>query len=198
MEVKIKIVNMPESRMKTQEYQDWYQKIIDSWGGADYQLTRESVVDELAGMQNNDAISSFEHGIVVPYCRLAETDDSIGSSLGYLAPGDYDETTPYESAKMYIFDDGEVFYVHEGYASSSSACYSSVYGFDKEYDASQITSKLDEKLGKKHEVGKSKVKKSLIDKRKEVLLGMIKKKIKKGDYTESVEVFKEEKEKSLK
>ena len=32
MEVKATIINMPESKMKTTSYEEWYEKILESWG----------------------------------------------------------------------------------------------------------------------------------------------------------------------
>jgi hypothetical protein len=185
MEVKATIVNMPESKMKTATYDDWYEKILESWGGTDYQLSRESLIEELKGLNVNSG-HSCENGIVIPFIRMPEIDDSdIG---GY---GETYDTTPTEKAKLYIFDDGEVCYVHEGYKSGVNACYSGVYDiFDSEFDTSKVEEELDSKMGKKLDTEKlNPISKAIVEKRRKRLIEAVKKAIERGTYEETVKGF---------
>ena len=185
MEVKATIINMPESKMKTASYDDWYEKILESWGGKDYQLSRETLIDELKRLNVNSG-HSCENGIVIPFIRMPEIDDS--DTGGY---GETYDTTPIEEAKLYIFDDGEVCYVHEGYRSGVNACYSGVYDiFDSEFDTSKVEEELDSKMGKKLDTEKlNPISKAIVEKRRKRLIEAVKKAIERGTYEETVKGF---------
>jgi hypothetical protein len=182
MEVKATIINMPESKMKTTSYEDWYERILESWGGKDYKLSRESLIEVLKGLNVNSG-NSCENGIVIPFIRTPEIDDS--DTGGY---GETYDTTPSEEAKLYIFDDGEVCYVHEGFKSGVNACYSGVYDINgSEFDTSKVEEELDSKMGKKINLDKlNPVSKKIVETRKKLLIDAIKKAVEKGAYTETV------------
>jgi len=176
---------MPESKMKTATYDDWYEKILESWGGTDYQLSRESLIEGLKGLNVNSG-HSCENGIVIPFIRMPEIDDS--DTGGY---GETYDTTPTEEAKLYIFDDGEVCYVHEGYKSGVNACYSGVYDINgSEFDTSKVEEELDSKMGKKLDVEKlNPISKAIVEKRRKRLIEAVKKAIERGTYEETVKGF---------
>lgn len=154
MELKIKNCEVPESKLQTITFDDWYEKILERFGGKDYKLSRESIASllkEVCDSEGKFNISDFENGIRIHFYREEmSTEDSR-----------YDEeydTTPSEIAELYIFDDGEVYYVHKGFYFSGLYGY---YGYmhkngvelgnkaGYEYSTSEITGELDAKLGSK-------------------------------------------------
>ena len=185
MEVKATIINMPESKMKTATYDDWYEKILKRWGGTNYKLSRESLIEDLQGL-SVDGGSNYENGIVIPFIRTPEIDDS--DTLGY---GETYDTTPSEEAKLYVFDDGEVCYVHEGFKSGVNACYSGVYDIKgSEFDTSKVEEELDSKMGKKLDVEKlNPISKAIVEKRRKRLIEAVKTAIERGTYEETAKGF---------
>ncbi len=193
MEVKATIINMPESKMQTMEFEDWYIKKLQEWGGVNYKLNRETLVEDIENLNNQSNVKVFEHGIVVPYVREAMTGEDTR----------YDEEfneTPTESANMFIFDNGEVYYVHEGYNYSSDLTNVPIKG--QEFDTSQITENIKSKLGKEYEIETKETeskglfssirenqKKNLVEKKKEAILSGIKNAIKEGKYVEETKAF---------
>lgn len=187
MEVKATIINMPESKMKTSTYDDWYEKILESWGGKDYKLCKESLIGELSGLDTEtNRCYSYKNGIVIPFVRKPIEDDT--DTFQY---GETYDTTPIEEAKLYIFDDGEVCYIHEGYKSNAYACYSSVYDIHgSEFDTSKVEEELDIKMGKKLDVDKlDPISKMIVEKRRKRLIEAVKRAINNGTYTEAVKGF---------
>ena len=91
----------------------------------------------------NDDVSEEFFDVNVPYVREAIT----GEDTRY--DEEFDET-PTETAKMFIFDNGEVYYVHEGYNYSSGLTNVPING--QEFDTSQITENIKSKLGKEYEI----------------------------------------------
>ena len=193
MEVKATIINMPESKMQTNEFEDWYIKKLEEWGGSNYKLNRETLANDIENLNNQSNVKVFEHGIVVPYVREAITGEDTR----------YDEefdATPTETAKMFIFDNGEVYYVHEGYNYSSGLTNVPING--QEFDTSQITENIKSKLGKEYELEtkeneskglfssmRDNQKKNLIKKKKEAILNGVKSAIKEGKYVEEIKAF---------
>ena len=194
MEVKATIINMPESKMQTMEFEEWKNKIIEGWGGADYKLNRESIVEDIEKINNKSNARVYAHGIVIPYIREADVD---------MDPR-YDEeyySTPEEQAEMYIFDNGEIYYVHKGFNKN--------YGWtlitgdrskgENEFDISRTTEILESKLGKELNVEKesnnfinkikSTTKEEQKKKKKEAIINGVKKALAEGKYTEKVNMF---------
>ena len=152
MELKIKNFEVPESKLQTTTFADWYEKILKSFGGKDYKLSRESIaslLEEVCDSEEKFNISDFENGIRIHFYREKMTDEDFYYGTEY-------DSTPSEIAELYIFDDGEVYYIHKGFYFSGLYEfyeYMARYGVKLdseggyEYSTSEITGELDEKLG---------------------------------------------------
>lgn len=189
------IINMPKSKIQSIDFADWYKKILERWGGTDYKLSRSSLKEELISLDENSGYC-HEHGVVIPFVREPEIDDS--DTLGY---GEIYDTTPVEQAKLYIFENGEIYYIHEGYISSGMACYSRVYGiFTSEYDTSGIKEELelDIRMGKRIETEKDNpIKRKLIEKKKSIIIRRVKNALMDNSYSEIVATFDQSATKKL-
>jgi len=204
MELKIKNCEVPKSKLQTTTFGDWYEKILESFGGKDYKLSRESIASllkEVCDSEEKFNISDFENGIKIHFYREEMTDEDFYYGEEY-------DSTPSEIAELYIFDDGEVYYVHKGFYFSGLYGY---YGYmDRygvklaseagyEYSTSEITGELDAKLGSEFtqseekgntitskiiKINNEKLKKKVEEKRK-ALLSAVSSALKEYKYSES-------------
>ena len=199
MRVKSTIVNMPESKLQTREYDDWYKEIINEWDGMDYKLNRKTIIDDINGLDNDTEAKVFENGIVINIIRKPVVKEDSRYDEEY-------DATPTEIAQLYILDNGEAYYIHRGFFVGPG--YTSYLGVsDLEFDISSITNPLSEKLGREYKLEKeldnndnnfatkirnnniklrNKNKAKLMKQKIDRLIALAKESIKIGEYEESV------------
>ena len=207
MSTNIYIMNMSESRIqKNRELREFFSE-KEGWD-PEYKLSMGSVSESVdpKGVefwdlddQNNTRV--FENGIKISLERKA-VQGIASRSVGMVDEGDSYDATPSEHAEIYIFDTGEVFYVHRGYYVKDFTEYTGIKGF--EFDTEPAIKKLDErlgkeivleevpeegkdlfsKLGKKFVEKKNSQKQDLMDKKIKTILDSTHKDILSGNYTE--------------
>ena len=202
MEFKATIINMPESKIQNKPFEKWYQEIIKKWGGTDYQFNRDTLLNILNELHLYD-IKVYENGLLITYFRDAyKVDNHLVDEL--------EDVTPTEKASLFIFDNGEIYYINEGF--SQIFCYSSYTGMidnnnikdpsKREFDISHIVNILLSKLGKEYTINDEKInsknpfivskeekKKKLIENKKKTVMYNISNSIKNGKYEETVTIF---------